>query len=123
MGIFTVTSPAGVVTVLVPGAVALRRAGRGPLVRAGTDARGRLGVHQRLQQRAHQVTAVGALHHLGELEQGRLIQPCESFFREFLGGFSRSVTRWPPLNVRDRHGLVIQEPELHHCRGLSPGHG
>ena len=38
----------------------------------------------------------------------------EASFREFLGGFSRSLTRWPP-HVRDRHGgHVVQEPELHH---------
>jgi hypothetical protein len=34
---------------LVAGAVALRRPGRGALVRRRADARGRLGVHQRLQ--------------------------------------------------------------------------
>jgi DNA invertase Pin-like site-specific DNA recombinase len=59
-------------------AVALGRARVGALVRAGADVRGRLPVHQglqhRLEQLAHQVAAVGALHHLGELDQGRLVQ-------------------------------------------------
>jgi hypothetical protein len=42
------------------------------------------------------------------------------FSRELLGGYSRSLTRWP-LNVRDRHGAGHdQGPELHHPRGLGP---
>jgi hypothetical protein len=39
-------------------------------------------------------------------------------FREFLGGFSQSFTRWP-LAVRDRHGHDHEEPDLHHSAGLS----
>jgi len=63
---------------LLPRAVTLGDADIGVLVRAGTDPGGRLRIHQRLQHRerkpADQLTPIGAAQHLGQLEQGRLVQ-------------------------------------------------
>ncbi len=73
-----------------------------------------------MQHRAHQLAVVGGLEHLDELEQGELDQGQRvSPFYESLGRFSLSLTRWPP-HVRDRHSPVVQKPELHHPRGLTP---
>ena len=40
-------------------------------------------------------------------------------FREFLGRYSQSLTRWL-LHARDRHDHQTKEPELHHPKGLTP---
>lgn len=113
---------------LLAGPVALSRAGAGALVRQRTDERRRLGVDELLQHRAeqptHQQLAITALEYLDKLEQGRLIQGHrDEAFREFLGRFSQSLTRWPAY-VRDRHEAgAISEPELHHSQGLFPRAG
>ncbi len=42
------------------------------------------------------------------------------FFREFLGRFAQSLTRWP-LNVGDRHEPADDHKgELHHLKGRGP---
>jgi len=41
-------------------------------------------------------------------------------FREFLGRYSQSLTRWL-FNARDRHNHQTTEPELHHSsKGTHP---
>ncbi len=110
------------------GAVAVRGAGLGALVRAGADHRGRLRPDQLLQHRrqqpAHQPATIGGLHRLDQREQGRLIQGhrvCSS--REFLRRYSQRLTRWS-LDLQDRHQPVTdQEPQLHHSRGHDPPAG
>jgi hypothetical protein len=75
---------------VVPGAVALGRAGVGALVWLGADVSGRLGVdellHDRAEQPAHQLAFIGAAHHLEQLEQGRLV------VRLVQGRYGRYVT-------------------------------
>ena len=69
---------------------------------------------------AGEEAAVSAAQCIGQLEQGRLIQGHRSvLFCEFLGGFSQSLTRWPP-DVGDRHDHQAEGPELHHSRELTP---
>jgi len=92
-------------------------------MRLGADERRRLGIHQQLQHRgqqpAHQLATIGASHHIKQFQQGRLIQSHRvNPFREFLGGYSQSLTRWL-LTVGDRHGHHDEEPDLHHPAGLS----
>jgi len=59
------------------------------------------------------------MQRLSQLEQGRLVRTIALLrFYEFLGRFSQSLTRWP-LSVRDRHGLVVQEFQLHQSKGLT----
>jgi len=93
-------------------------------VRVGAEVLGRFGVDQglqdRMQQLAHQLTIIGAAQRLGQLEQCRLVQGHRvQSFREFLGRYSQSLTRWF-LHAWDRHDHQIKEPELHHPKGLTP---
>jgi len=100
---------------LRPGAVALSETPVAALVQAGTDMGLGLGVDQRLQDRvqqtAHQLTLIGAAQHLGQLEQGRLVQGHRVYlFREFLGRFSQSLTRWPPTPGTDTRSPDPKDP-------------
>ena len=99
-----------------PVPVALRRAGLGALVRARRRSprspRPRSApAASPAPRRGSRSTAIGGLQRVEQLEQGRLGQGhrvCS--LREFLGGFSRSLTRWP-LNAQEAG------PELHHSTG------
>ena len=63
---------------LGPGAVAVRNAVFGPLVRSCADRGGGLGVDEGLEHEpehlTHHIAAISGAQHLGELEQGRLVQ-------------------------------------------------
>ena len=79
------------------------------------DQRGRLRLDQLLQHHLHggtnDIDPVGSVQGVEQVKQGRLGQGHRVFsFVEFLGGYSRSLTRWP-LNAEEAG------PELHHSTG------
>jgi len=89
-------------------AVALRGPAIGALVRAGADHRRGFGfdelLQDHLQRGTYHVLGVRHLQCVQDLEQGRLGQGHRVvLLRKFLGGFLRSLTRWP-LNIREPHG-------------------
>ena len=95
-----------------PVPVALHHPGLGALVQAGTDRLGGLGLDQLLvhplQRQPDTLHAISGVQSSEQFEQGRLGQGHRvCLLREFLGGFSRSLTRWP-LNAQEA------DPELHH---------
>src|SRR5205814_7062181 len=124
LGIFTVRSPAVVVTALsrVPlrcvVRASLRSCGPAPIwavASASTSSCKIVPSSRRISSPASALRIIST--NSSRADWSRAIALI--LFCEFLGGFSQSLTRWP-LNVGDRHEHGHdQEPELHHPRGLT----
>ena len=97
----------------------------GAFVWGRADHAGGLGIDERLEHEAehltHQVTVISGAQHLGELEQGRLVQghPLSPVLR-VIRAFSQSLTRWPAPVPDDTPSAAEPARYFHHSWGLTP---